>query len=115
MARRAPPAFYGGARDVDKYSALDNRDIGAFFAAKTAPGETVFIFGFSPGAYAYADRRSASRFFWSRPVILGFNGGGPPLRRGGLGAGLESERPGRVVLHRPPTAPRPQGQPPLFT
>ena len=71
--RRTHLAQYGGARDVDKYSALDNRDLGAFLASHTAPDETVYVFGFSPGAYVYADRRSASRFFWSRPVILDFN------------------------------------------
>ena len=78
--RRTHLARYGGARDVDKFSALDNRDLGAFLAQGTAPADTVYVFGFSPGAYVYADRRSASRFFWSRPVILDFNRDDPALR-----------------------------------
>ncbi len=112
--RRTHLAYYGGARDVDKYSALDNRDIGAFFAAKTAPGETVYIFGFSPGAYAYADRRSASRFFWSRPVILGFNGGDPRYGVAGLRADLERNRPAYVVLQHHDWSPDVQDSAPFF-
>jgi len=112
--RRTHLAYYGGARDVDKYSALDNRDIGAFFAAKTAPGETVYVFGFSPGAYVYADRRSASRFFWSRPVILDFDGGDPGYGVAGLRADLERNRPAYVVLQHHDWSPDVQDSAPFF-
>src|SRR5262249_10939060 len=54
--RRTHLARYGGLREVDKYSALDNVDLGAFFATHTRPEDTVFVFGYSPGAYVYADR-----------------------------------------------------------
>ena len=65
---RRVPTWRGTARrEVDKYSALDNRDLGEFLAARTLPDETVYVFGFSSGAYVYGNRRSASRFFWSRP------------------------------------------------
>ena len=86
----AAPTWRSTARATcDKYSALDNRDLGEFLASHTAPTETVFIFGYSSGAYVYADRRSASRFFWSRPVIVGFNGGDPGYGVNGLRADLE--------------------------
>jgi hypothetical protein len=95
--RRTHLAKYG-SRDVDKYSALDNRDIGEFLAAHTRPDETVFVFGFSSGAYVYSDRRSASRFFWSRPVIVGFNREDPRYGAAGLHTDLERGNPAYVVL-----------------
>ena len=38
----------------DKYSALDNVDLGDFLASHTAPDETVYMFGLLVGAYVYA-------------------------------------------------------------
>lgn len=98
--RRTHLARYGGARDVDKYSALDNMDIGAFLASNTAPDESVYVFGFSPGSYVYANRRSASRFFWSRPVILDFNRDDPGYGVAGLRADLAQRRPAYIVLQQ---------------
>ena len=72
--RRTHLARYGGLREIDKYSALDNVDLGTYFAAHTRPDDTVLVFGFRRGA-VYANRASASRFFWSRAVILDFNRG----------------------------------------
>ena len=95
--RRVHLAKYG-SRDVDKYSALDNRDLGNFLASHTAPTDTVFIFGYSSGAYVYAGRRGASRFFWSRPVIVDFNGGDPGYGVNGLRADLELRKPAYVIL-----------------
>jgi hypothetical protein len=97
--RRTHLARYG-ARDVDKYSALDNRDLGDFLAAHTRPDETVYVFGYSSGAYVYADRRSASRFFWSRPVIVQFNSGNPAYGVNGLRTELEQRRPAYVILQQ---------------
>jgi hypothetical protein len=112
--RRTHLAQYGGARDADKYSALDNQDIGAFLAAKTSPDESVYVFGFSPASYVYAGRRSASRFFWSRPVILNFHGEDPRYGVGGLRADLERNRPAYVVLQRHDWAPDVQDSGPFF-
>jgi hypothetical protein len=95
--RRTHLAKYG-SREVDKYSALDNRDLGEFFATRTRPEETVYVFGFSSGAYVYGNRRSASRFFWSRPVIVGFNAGNPAYGVNGVRSDLERGAPAYVVL-----------------
>jgi hypothetical protein len=95
--RRTHLAKYG-SRDVDKYSALDNRDLGDFLASRTTPDESIYVFGYSSGAYVYADRRSASRFFWSRPVIVGFNGSDPAYGVNGLRADLELRKPAFIVL-----------------
>ena len=95
--RRAHLARFGG-RDVDKYSALDNADLGAFFAAHTTPNEPVYVFGYSPASYVYAERKSASRFFWSRPVIVNFNREDPAYGVVGLAAELKRSRPPYVAL-----------------
>src|SRR5262249_38574654 len=44
--RRTHLTRYGGLREVDKYSALDNLDLGTYFAAHTRPDESIFVFGF---------------------------------------------------------------------
>lgn len=111
--RRTNLARFGG-RDADKYSALDNVDIGWFLAHHTRPDETVYVFGFSPGSYAYAQRRSASRFFWSRPVILDFNREDPRYGVNGLHDDLERARPAYVVLQEHDWAPDVQDSAPFF-
>lgn len=94
---------FGGQRAPDraeKYIALDQARLGELLAASTSPAETVFIFGFSSGAYVQAKRRSASRFFWSRPIIVGFNAGRPGYGPEGLLQDLVANRPRVVVLQR---------------
>jgi hypothetical protein len=112
--RRTHFARYGGLREVDKYAALDNVDLGAYFASHTGPDDTVFVFGYSPGAYVYANRRSASRFFWSRVVILGFNAGNPRWGVNGLLADLRRAQPAYVVLQKHDWLPDVQDSAPFF-
>lgn len=112
--RRTHLARYGGARDADKYSALDNMDLGAFLAARTTPDEPVYVFGYSPGAYVYAGRRSASRFFWSRPVILDFIGDRSGYGVAGLAADLARARPAYVILQHHDWAPDVEDSGPFF-
>jgi hypothetical protein len=94
-----------GSREIDKYSALSNRDLGDFLASHTGPDDTVYVFGFSPGAYVYAERRSASRFFWSRPVLVGFNSGDPSYGVNGVRTDLERNQPTYIVLQEHDWAP----------
>jgi hypothetical protein len=84
--------------DERKYSARSAVELGEFFRAHSAPGEPVYVFGFTCAAYGYADRTSASRFFWSRPVIVGFRSGEPGDGVVGLLSELERSRPGVVAL-----------------
>jgi hypothetical protein len=113
MDRRAHLARYGG-REGDKYSALDNLDLGSYFSARSTPDDSVFVFGFSPGAYVYAGRRSASRFFWSRPVILDFNRDNPAYGVAGLAADLARSRPAAIALQMHDWAPDVQDSGPFF-
>jgi hypothetical protein len=112
--RRTHLARYGGLREIDKYSALDNLDLGTYLGAHTSAQDTVLVFGFSPGAYVYADRRSASRFFWSRPVILGFDREDPRWGVTGLLSDLERTRPAFVVLQKHDWSPDVQDSAPFF-
>jgi hypothetical protein len=89
-----------GDRSTRKYSALAVEELGAFLEAHAAPGDAVFVFGFSAGAYVRAGRASASRFFWSRPVIVGFNEGKPGYGVAGLLDDLRRNGPTIVALQQ---------------
>ncbi|MBI1873536.1 MAG: hypothetical protein HYS05_06570 [Acidobacteria bacterium] len=94
---------FGGERSAEraeKYLALDQAKLGALLQAKTSPTDKVLIFGFSSGAYVQAHRQSASRFFWSRPVIVEFNAGKRGYGPQGLLDDLKASRPRLVVLQR---------------
>ena len=88
-----------GARDSgDKYSALAVRELAQAITERVQPNETVLVLGFSPGALLQSERRSATRFFWSRPLIVGFGEGWPGYGVSGLLAELETNKPALVVL-----------------
>jgi hypothetical protein len=97
--RRTYLAKFGG-REGDKFSALAVHELGAYLAARTDPQDRVFVFGFSGWSYVAARRESASRFFWSYPVISGFNAGRPGYGPEGMLRELEAARPRYVVLQR---------------
>jgi hypothetical protein len=97
ISREAHLARYGdpGRR---KYSALAMDQLGTFVRERTSPNDPIYVFGFSGGAYVSAGRPSASRFCWSRPVIVGFNAHKPGYGVAGLRTDLERERPAIVAL-----------------
>jgi hypothetical protein len=100
MSRTDYLARFGGQRPTDKFSALAVAQLGDDLRARTAPSDRIFVFGFSGAAYVRADRLSASRFFWSRPVICGFADAVPGYGPGGLLAELRAGRPRVVVLQQ---------------
>jgi hypothetical protein len=89
-----------GDRSTRKYSAQAMDELGHFMQSHSAPADRVYVFGFSSGAYVTADRWSASRFFWSRPVIVGFNEGRPGYGVSGLLDDLRRNRPAIVALQQ---------------
>lgn len=99
-------ARYGG-RDVDKYSALGVTRLGEYLKSRTTPTDRIYIFGFSPGAYVKAERASASRFFWSRPILVGFNAHKPGYGAEGVLDELRAHLPAYVVLQAHDWAPPP--------
>jgi hypothetical protein len=94
-----------GDRDTRKYSALAVAELGDFVLARTQPGEAIYVFGFSPGVYVQAGRPSASRFFWSRPVIVNFKSGEPGYGVRGLLDDLALREPALVALQTRDWAP----------
>jgi hypothetical protein len=93
-------ARFGGRDTGDKYSALAVRELGHRIAETVPPGQAVLVLGFSPGALVQSNRRSATRFFWSRPLIVGFNEGKFGYGVGGLLLELQATKPALVVLQR---------------
>lgn len=98
--RRTYLARFGEPGSEQKYSALAVDDLGRYLRETTHEDERVLVFGFSQGALVLAERKSASRFFWSRPVVVRFNEGRDGYGVEGLLAELEHWRPRVVVLQR---------------
>jgi hypothetical protein len=98
--REAYLARFGARDSGDKYSALAVRELAQAITERVPPNETVLVLGFSPGALLQSERRSATRFFWSRPLIVGFNEGKPGYGVAGLLAELETHKPALVALQR---------------
>lgn len=87
-----------GDRDERKYSALAMAELADFVQAHSAPADTIYVFGFSSGVYVLAERESASRFFWSRPVIVDFRAPEPGYGVEGLRQELDTARPAVIAL-----------------
>ncbi|HEX9372693.1 MAG TPA: hypothetical protein VF897_16900 [Roseiflexaceae bacterium] len=91
---------FGERASDDKYSALAVHELAQHFRVDWPTRERVLLFGFSQGALVEAHRVSATRFFWSRPVIVGFNAGKPGYGVEGMLEELARNRPVEVVLQR---------------
>ncbi len=89
-----------GGREQDKWVALEVDALAAEIKATTSPDDTVYVFGFSPGVFVLSGRRSASRFHWSRPVVMEFAAGTPGYGSPALAADLARERPAVVALQK---------------
>jgi hypothetical protein len=83
-----------------KFDALEIDDLARYVRA-TSPSDPVFIFGFSGGSVCWKSGRvSATRFFWSRPVIIEFEAGRPGYGSAGLLADLQRRPPVVVALQK---------------
>ncbi len=89
-----------GGRDRDKFVAREVEDLATSIKATTAPTDAIYIFGYSPGVLLKSERRSASRFHWSRPVVIEFASGTPGYGSDALLADLARERPAVVALQK---------------
>ena len=86
---------FGERASGDKYSALAIHELAGHLRANVPADRRVLLFGFSPGALVQSQRVSATRFFWSRPVIVGFNEGKPGYGVSGLLDELQRHRADR--------------------
>ncbi len=88
--------FSGGKMD-----AAATEEIARYVAATTGPADHLLVFGFSGGSIcAWSERRSASRFFWSRPVMIEFAADHPGYGTAGLLTDLERDPPALVILQK---------------
>ncbi len=97
-SRREYLSRFGRANSGDKYSAEAVADLATYLRDRTGANDRVLIFGFSPWALVGSGRVSATRFFWSRPVIIGFQGDRPGYGVEGLIGELNRDHPPLVVL-----------------
>ncbi len=91
--------------DDRKYSAPAGTALATYLRSHSAQTDRVYVFGFTCAAYVEAGRASASRFFWSRPVIVGFNAGRPGYGVEGLLSDLSLNRPAVIALQQQDWAP----------
>ena len=75
------------------FSLLADKQVAAFIRGETSPDDTIFIWGFEPLIYAYADRPPASRFIYTVPLVTDWS---PPEWRAELIQDLE-RKPPRVI------------------
>ncbi len=84
-----------------KFSPSDVERLAEHVRDTTPPDAPVYVFGFaSAGVYVKGGRPSASRFFWSRPVVLEFEQDRPTYGSRGLLAELQKNAPAVVALQK---------------
>jgi hypothetical protein len=105
LGRMDRSAYLSRYVDERKYSALAAEQLADVVRTSTQPDDRIYVFGFTCAAYVIADRASASRFFWSRPVIVRFKSGTPRYGIEGLLAELRQRPPTLVALQRKDWAP----------
>jgi hypothetical protein len=100
LTKEAYLSRFGERASGDKFSALAVYELGGYLRQHVPPNERVLLLGFSSGALVQANRASATRFFWSRPLIVGFGEGWPGYGVRGLLDELVRHRPASVALQR---------------
>jgi len=98
ISRRQYLSRFGRADSGDKYSAEAVADLASYLREHTRPADRPLVFGFSPWGLVGSGRVSASRFFWSRPVIIGFKDDENGYGVAGLIGELDRHRPPLIVL-----------------
>lgn len=84
-----------------KHDAFENERLVRYVDATTGPADSIFVFGFSGGSVCWkSERRSASRFFWSRPILIEFAADRPGYGSAGLLNDLQLRSPAVVALQK---------------
>jgi hypothetical protein len=97
VSRAAYLSRFVGAQ---KYNAAAVEDLSGYIARTTTDEDRILVFGFAPAVYLESHRLSASRFLWSRPVILEFASDHEGYGSRGLLADLTRSRPAVVALQK---------------
>jgi hypothetical protein len=84
-----------------KFDALEIDRLARYVRATTNPVDPIFVFGFSGGSVCWkSERRSASRFFWSRPILIEFAADRPGYGSAGVLSDLRRVPPAVVALQK---------------
>ena len=84
-----------------KFDALEIDRLAGYVRTATNVDDPIYVFGFSGGSVCWkSDRRSSSRFFWSRPVLIEFDANRPGYGSEGLLHDLEVRPPAIVALQK---------------
>jgi hypothetical protein len=87
--------------ELSKFSPASVERLAQHVRDRTRATDSIYVFGFaSGGVHVKSGRPSASRFFWSRPVVLEFEGGRPRYGSAGLLADLQRAQPAIVALQK---------------
>ena len=90
---------YLGRFKGPKHDALEVERLAHLLRERTDGSDPILVFGFSGGSVLWkSERRSASRFFWSRPVTIGFEADRPGYGSQGLLDDLQRRPPAMVAL-----------------
>lgn len=84
------------------FSLLADKQVAAFVRERTAPDDTVFIWGFEPLIYFLSDRRPATRFIYTVPLVTAWS---PPKWRQELMRDLERNPPRAIIVAHRDTLP----------
>jgi hypothetical protein len=84
-----------------KHDAFENEQLARYVRATTASSDPILVFGFSGGSVCWkSGRQSASRFYWSRPVLIEFAADQPGYGSAGLLEDLQRHPPAIVALQK---------------
>jgi hypothetical protein len=83
-----------------KYVPLSSEQLIQAVRATTTRDDRILVFGLAANVYVDSPRQSASRFFWSRPVVVEFGRGIPGYGSSGLLHDLERTQPALVALQK---------------
>jgi hypothetical protein len=79
------------------YSFRASEEVANYVAARSQPGETVFVWGYDPNLYLISRRESASRFLSLLPLMTTFT---PEKWKREFVAELERKRPAFILIQR---------------
>jgi hypothetical protein len=91
-----------GGYGTSPYSYLADDEVGRYLREQTQPGETIYIFGYESLVYLLSGRDSASRFFYTFPVISTWS---PQSWQSEFLHDLDSKRPRYIVIESDEGAP----------
>lgn len=98
--RLSRDTFLARFKGAQKYDALAIERLTEHVRLTTRAEDRILVFGFAPGVYVESGRRGASRFFWSRPVVVEFAAERPKYGSRGLLFDLIAHPPALVALQK---------------